>query len=189
MEPVMYHFEAVLRKAREGREFDLKDFYKTRYFGISSELVTVKVPEASSLVREVDDFSDIEAIIKLLRQGWIVVSKARSEVGVEYLAPFVLLSGELYIACVQCKFVYSGTNWNEISRKMTAATQGHKKNNVKHFPVVYTTGDQQRINTRTLQGGVCSIEKPWHTATPYTEAWSSSQSRVSLSERSTCAIK
>ena len=123
-------------------------------------MVKVKVPPVSSLVHEVDDFSDIEAIIGFLREGRIVVSKAHTEVGVECLAPFELTSnGELCIACVQCKFVYSGTNWNEFSKKMAAAVQGLKTNKVKHFPVVYTTVDQQKINKLTFNGGVYFIEK------------------------------
>lgn len=162
MEPVMYHYEAVLRKVHvmQGEEFDLQDFYKTRYFDISPVLVKVKVPRVSSLVHEVDDFSDIEAIIGFLCEGRIVVSKAHSEVGVEYLAPFELASnGELYVACVQCKFVYSSTNCSEISKKMDAAVRGLERKKVRHIPVVYTTVDQQKINKRTFQGGVYFIEK------------------------------
>jgi len=81
----------------------------------------------------VDDFKNIDAIIGPLDQGPIVVSKAHSEVGVEYLAPFDLASnGVLYIACVQCKFVHSGTNWNKISKTMKVATKGLKKKKVEH---------------------------------------------------------
>jgi len=41
----MYHYEAVLRKAMEGKVFNLKEFYKTRYCGIFPVEVTVKVPK------------------------------------------------------------------------------------------------------------------------------------------------
>jgi hypothetical protein len=160
MEPVMYHYEAVLRKAMEGEQFDLRLFYKTDHYCMAPVIVTAKVPNSTSLVCQIEDFEDIETVLGLLRDGFIVVSKANSEVGVEYLAPFELASnGELYVSCVQCKVVYCSTNWSEISKKMEAAVQEFKKKKVKHFPVVYTTLDQQSVVTKTCKDGAYFIER------------------------------
>ena len=165
MEPVMYHYEAVLRKAMEGQKFDLRLFYKSEHCGMSPVMGTAKVPNSTSLVYEMEDFDDIDKVLGVLRDGFIVVSKAHSEVGVEYLAPFEEVeTGRLFVACVQCKFVRSTTNWQGIKTKMKKAVEklAEKKvgkYKVEHFPVVYTTVDQQAVLKKTCKDGAYFIER------------------------------
>ena len=59
----------------------------------------------------------------------------------EYLAPFEdaseeASSGQLIVACVQCKFVKDTTKWEKIEKKMEKAVEKLEGQNVKYFPVV-----------------------------------------------------
>ena len=162
MEGVMYHWEAVLRKANEGKRFTLGAFYQSEHIGkkFKEMTVTVKVPPRASLVAYVDDFSDIDEVIRLLIQGFIVVSRKWKEVGVEYLVPYLDADdGSLIVAAVQCKFVTDSTNWAQIKKKMRTAVDGLKKKRVKYFPVVYTTADQKSMMEETYDDGIYFVEK------------------------------
>jgi hypothetical protein len=164
MEAIMYHYEAVLRKANEGTVFSLQAFYQTEHVGknFSDVRVTAPVPERVTLVEELDDFSDVDRVLHALDQGFIVVSKAHSELGIEYMAPFRdAETKELIVACVQCKFVNSKTEWADIRTKLETAMKPLKDRKRRCFPVVYTTADQRRFNSGTLDGvdGLYFIEK------------------------------
>ena len=125
MESLMYHYEAVLRKASEGKTFTLKLFYKSEHVSptlVASE-VKAKVPAQDTLVEYVKDFSDQARVLELLRTGFIVVSEFHNEYALEYLSPFRDASdGTLIVACVQCKFVQSTAKWSDIQTKMADAT-------------------------------------------------------------------
>ena len=158
MEPLMYHYEAVLRKASEGKTFTLKQFYKSEH--VSDQLVAsavkAKVPAQDTLVEYVKDFSDQARVLELLRTGFIVVSAFHSEYALEYLSPFRDASDDtLIVACVQVKFVQSLVNWSDIKTTMADATQWLKKaKKVKCFPVIYTTADQKSMKPETYAGGI-----------------------------------
>merc|ERR1712156_437166 len=153
----MYHYEAVLRKASEGKNFTLNDFFKSEHTSdnLWQSEVTVKVPNASQLVRSVKDFSKAEDVLRLLGTGFIVVSEFHNEYALEYLSPFLDASdGTLIVACVQCKFVQSTVNWSDIKTMMADATQWLKQKKIKCFPVIYTTADQHSIKPETYAGGI-----------------------------------
>ena len=157
MEPLIYHYEALLRKASEGKTFTLKQFYKSEH--VSDQLVAsavkAKVPPRDRLVEFVTDFSDYTRVLELLRTGFIVVSAFRNEYALEYLSPFRDASDDtLIVACVQCKFVQSTVSWSDIKTKMADATQWLKKEKVKCFPVIYTTADQKSMKPETYAGGI-----------------------------------
>ena len=158
MEPLMYHYEAVLRKASEGKTFTLNDFFKSAHTSdnLWQSEVTMKVPNASQLVRSVKDFSKAEDVLRLLKAGFIVVSEFHSEYALEYLSPFRNASGDhtLIVACVQCKFVQSTVNWSDIKTKMADATKWLKQKKIKCFPVIYTTADQNSIKPEMYAGGI-----------------------------------
>ena len=153
----MYHYEAVLRKASEGKTFTLKLFYKSEHVSptlVASE-VKAKVPAQDTLVEYVKDFSDQARVLELLRTGFIVVSEFHNEYALEYLSPFRDASdGTLIVACVQCKFVQSTAKWSDIRTKMADATKWLKKKNIKCVPVIYTTADQKSIKPETYAGGI-----------------------------------
>ena len=161
MEPLMYHYEALLRKATEGKTFTLKQFYKSKHVSptlVASE-VKAKVPSQDTLVEYVKDFSDQARVLELLRTGFIVVSEFHSEYALEYLSPFRDASDDhkLIVACVQCKFVQSPVNWSDIKTTMADATQWlklKKAKKVKCFPVIYTTADQKSMKPETYAGGI-----------------------------------
>ena len=160
----MVHFEAVLRIAvGQGTAFTLQSFYKTRFVaeGFRNRRVRLAVPEQVNIVADVDDFSDrnMPEVLRLLRLGFIVVSKAHSEVGVEYLAPFVdATTTKLIVACVQCKFVVKSTSWTDIADKMLTATKYLRTHRQELFPVVYTTVDQRAMAESTFSDGVYFTE-------------------------------
>ena len=162
MEPLMYHYKAVLRKASEGKTFTLKRFYKSEHVSptlVASE-VKAKVPAQDTLVEYVKAFSDQARVLELLRTGFIVVSVSEfhSEYALEYLSPFRDASDDhkLIVACVQCKFVQStARTWSDIKTKMAVATQWLKnEKKVKCFPVIYTTADQKSMKPETYAGGI-----------------------------------
>ena len=157
MESLMYHYEAVLRKALEGKNFTLNDFFKSARTSdnLWQSEVTMKVPNASQLVRSVKDFSKAEDVLRLLETGFIVVSEFHNEYALEYLSPF-RNSGDhtLIVACVQCKFVQSTVNWSDIKTKMADAIKWLKQKKIKCFPVIYTTADQNSIKPKTYAGGI-----------------------------------
>ena len=76
MEAVMYHYEAVLRKAIEGKVFSLRTFYKSNHIAhnLEEKEVRAKVPVNKELVCHVRDFKDGAGLVRLLNQGFIVVS-------------------------------------------------------------------------------------------------------------------
>ena len=159
MEPLMYHYKALLRKASEGKTFTLKQFYKSEH--VSPTLVALevkaKVPAQDTLVEYVKDFSDQARVLELLRTGFIVVSEFHNEYALEYLSPFRDASDDhtLPVACVQCKFVQStAKTWSDIKTKMAVATQWLKKEKVKCFPVIHTTADQKSMKPETYAGGI-----------------------------------
>lgn len=162
MEPVMCHFEAVVRKAMDGNKFDLTDFYKSEHImtGFQFSMVTATVPQANKLVRHVKDFSNVTQILGLLSFGYIVVSDHPAETGVEYLSPFVQANGGgLVVACIQCKSVQDQAKWGEIKKKMEAATKGLKGKGILFFPVVYTTANQKGMHKETYNDGIYFVEK------------------------------
>ena len=158
MEPLIYHYEAVLRKASEGKNFTLNDSFKSARTSdnLWQSEVTMKVPNASQLVRSVKDFSKAEDVLRLLETGFIVVSEFHNEYPLEYLSPFRNASGDhtLIVACVQCNFVQSTVNWSDIKTKMADATKWLKQKKIKCFPVIYTTADQNSIKPETYAGGI-----------------------------------
>jgi len=161
-EAIMYHYEAVLRLAVKGKVFTLRSFYQTSHVDPSwgAQEVTARVPKDTNLVVWVPDFSDMDNVLGFLNQGFLVVSRAHGEVGIEYLSPFVDVgSGKLIVAAVQCKFVNTKTDsWTNIKGKMLTAMAGLRKKNVQCFPVVYTTRDQCTINSATFADGVYFTE-------------------------------
>lgn len=158
MEPLMYHYEAMLRKASEGKTFTLKQFYKSEHVSpkLAALEVKAKVPAQDRLVEFVKDFSEKARVLELLRTGFIVVSDFHNEYALEYLSPFRDASDDhtLIVACVQCKFVQSTVKWSDIQTKMAVATKWLKQEKVKCFPVIYTTADQNSINPETYAGGI-----------------------------------
>ena len=158
MEALMYHYEAVLRKALEGKNFTLNDFYKSAHTSdnLWQSEVTARVPNASQLVRSVKDFSKAKDVLRLLETGFIVVSDFHNEYALEYLSPFCDASDDhtLIVACVQCKFVQSTVKWSDIQTKMAVATKWLKQKKVKCFPVIYTTADQNSIKPETYAAGI-----------------------------------
>ena len=154
----MYHYEAVLRKASEGKTFTLKQFYKSEHSSQSftDKRVTAPVPERDNLVELVTDFSDRTRVLEFLQTGFMVVSEFHNEYALEYMSPFLDASdGTLIVACVQCKFVQSTAKWSDIQTKMADATKWlKKKKNIKCVPVIYTTADQKSIKPETYAGGI-----------------------------------
>ena len=162
MEPLMYHYEAVLRKASEGKTFTLKQFYKSKH--VSDQLVAsavkAKVPPQDTLVEFVKDFSDHTRVLGLLQTGFIVVSEFHSEYALEYLSPFRDASDDtLTVACVQCKFVQSTVSWSGIKTKMADATKWLKQKKIKCLPVIYTTADQNSMKQETYAGASISMRR------------------------------
>ncbi|CAJ1393464.1 unnamed protein product [Effrenium voratum] len=138
MEPLMYHYEALLRKASEGKTFT--QFYKSEH--VSPKLVGLevkaKVPAQERLVEFVKDFSEQARVLELLQTGFIVVSEFHNEHALEYLSPFQDASADsvLIVACVQCKFVQSTVKWSDIQTKMADATKWLKQKKIKCVPVI-----------------------------------------------------
>ena len=159
MEAVMCHYEAVLRKAAQGRRWFLKDFYKSKHIGAHFKdlRVTARVPDGKELVRTVKDFSDGIELHELLDEGFIVVSSDPNEVGVEYLSPYTTGDGDLVVAAVQCKFVSDEADWAEMDKNMETARQDLERMGINSFPVVYTTADKAWVQQRTYAKGVCFI--------------------------------
>ena len=85
MESLMYLYEAVLRKASEGKTCTLKQFYKSEHVSdklVDSE-VKAKVPVRDTLVEFVKNFSDSTRVLVLLQSGFIVVSAFHNEYAFE----------------------------------------------------------------------------------------------------------
>ena len=161
MEGLLYHYEAVLRKAVEGKTFTLKQFYQSKHCGERFENLRVKapVPEQTDLVERLPDFQDKKRVLGKLKQGFIVVSDFQSEVGVEYLAPFrTAEDNRLIVACVQCKFVKTSRGWTKIKTRMSTATKWLQEGEVLHFPVIYTTADLSSIAPQTYEDGIYFTE-------------------------------
>lgn len=165
MERIMYHYEAVLRAAvGAGPVFPLQQYYKSSWIDdkLSQRHLKFDLPtNAVQLHKEVQDFSSssMPNVLRHLELGYIVVSKAQGEEGVEYFAPFRdAATNALVVACVQCKFVQKSANWAEIADKMMTATTYLKQNQHECFPVVYTTVDQQALAESTFAGGVYFTE-------------------------------
>ena len=162
MEGLLYHYEAVLRKAVDGQTFTLKQFYQSKHCGerFGNWEVKAPVPKQTELVESVPDFQNQELVLGKLNSGFIVVSDFQNEVGVEYLAPFrTAEDGKLIVACVQCKFVKTSTNWTSIQTQMSTATDWLKKEKIQHFPVIYTTADLSSIQPQTYEGGIYFTEE------------------------------
>ncbi|CAE7485498.1 unnamed protein product [Symbiodinium microadriaticum] len=157
MEPLMYHYEAVLRKAAEGKTFTLKQFYKSEHVSdqLMASSVKAKVLPQDTLVEFVKDFSDHTRVLGLLQTGFIVVSEFHSEYALEYVSPFRDASDDtLTVACVQCKFVRSTVSWSGIKTKMADATKWLKQKKIKCLPVIYTAADQNSVKQETYAGGI-----------------------------------
>ena len=105
MEPLMYHFEAVLRIASKGAPFAFGKFYKSRHIGKKFKAMNVSAILSldDDQVKFVDNFESIDEVIRLLGLGYIVVSLKHGEEGVEYLVN--LATSQLVVAAVQCRFV------------------------------------------------------------------------------------
>jgi len=65
----------------------------------------------------------------------------------------------LIVACVQCKFVKTSTNWTSIQEQMSTATDWLKKQKIHHFPVIYTTADLSSIQPQTYEDGIYFTEE------------------------------
>ena len=164
MEGLMYHYEAVLRIALDGKPICLKEFYKTDFIGDQFKYMSLvaALPEGtSSLVEFVKDFSDMKHVTGLLKKGITVVSTKQVEVGVEYLTPWRqdTADGELVVAFVQCKFVQRKADWKTIKDRMGTAVERFKDEQIQVVPVVYATPDQYTIDSKTYQDGVYFTEK------------------------------
>jgi hypothetical protein len=103
----------------------------------------------------VDNFDDTKLLVKLLNQGYIVVSEKNTEKGVEYFVPFSS-DKKLIVAAIQCKFTKVNVNWADIKKKMNEAIDNLE---VKVFPVFYTTVDQYSIQKGTYSDGVYFTEE------------------------------
>jgi hypothetical protein len=166
MEAVMYHYEAVLRCAARGQTFTLGSFYRTRHMSdpLRATRVRAHMPFAQRstdrLVFFVDDFGDIAQVVEYLKKGYIVVSKAQQEAGIEYLSPYINQdTGKLIVAATQCKFVnWRTSSWTEIRDRIVMATKLLDNVGVQCFPVVYTTVDQGSMWEATYADGVYFIE-------------------------------
>jgi hypothetical protein len=156
MEDVIVHYEAVRRICRAGRAGGetIGSFFKTGFIGEKWKKIsiTIKVPTADDdgIIAQVANFTDVGAVVKLLQEGFIVVSKNRTEKGLEYAAPFFdLRTNELIVECAQCKLVAGGVKWGEAALKFdndfTAALTTKK---IEWFPVMYTN---HHTETGTLQ--------------------------------------
>jgi len=157
MESVMCHYEAVLKIAQENKLFPLGSYYPTEYIMPSLHPLDVSacLPNSYSLIYEVDNFNDTKMLVEQLHNGYIVVSRNPTEIGVEYFVPFSY-DKRLIIAAVQCKFVQDKVNWAEIKRLMNAAISNI---DVEVFPVLYTTVDQYSVQKRTYSDGVYFTEE------------------------------
>ena len=153
MEGLLYHYEAVLRKAVEGKTFTLKQFYRSKHCGERFENLRVKnpVPEQTDLVERLPDFQDKKRVLGKLKQGFIVVSDLQNGTAED---------NKLIVACVQCKFVEKSENssWSEIQTKMSTATDWLKNRKIQHFPVIYTTADQSYMQRQSYEDGIYFIE-------------------------------
>ena len=163
MEGLLYHYEAVLRKAVEGQTFTLSQFYRSKHCGEKFRDLWVKapVPPATGLVKQVQNLQNQELVLDNLNSGFIVVSDCQNEVGVEYLAPFrTAEDNKLIVACVQCKFVEKSpeSSWRKIQTKMSTATDWLKNRKIQHFPVIYTTADQSYMQRQSYEDGIYFIE-------------------------------
>jgi hypothetical protein len=166
MEAVMYHYEAVLRIAQDGKPFFLVDFFHSEHVDSKFKInVTAPLPSIGfrSCVSFVDNFEGTGTILEHLKSGLVVVSEKHSEIGTEYLVPFHnILHKTLMVAFIQCKFVKTKTNWSDILDKSKKSLQYFEKSkefeNVEMFRVVYTTVDQDTIMDTTFSGGVYFTE-------------------------------
>ena len=153
MEGLLYHYEAVLRKAVEGKTFTLKQFYRSKHCGERFENLRVKnpVPEQTDLVERLPDFQDKKRVLGKLKQGFIVVSDLQNGTAED---------NKLIVACVQCKFVEKSENssWSEIQTKMSTATDWLKNRKIQRFPVIYTTADQSYMQRQSYEDGIYFIE-------------------------------
>ncbi|CAE7570495.1 unnamed protein product [Symbiodinium microadriaticum] len=159
MEGLMFHYEAVLRIALEGKPIALNKFYTTDYIGMKFKTMPVLVAAPPTggrkMVEFVKDFVEIDAVIKLLEEGVTVVSQKQSEEGVEYLTPWQLndAEGKLVVACVQCKFVNDKVPWSNVKKHMHSAVGALKTKKIEFFPVIYATPDQGAIQESTYNDG------------------------------------
>ena len=160
MEGLMFHYEAVLRIALDGKPIALNKFYTTHYIGTKFKrmrgLVAALPTDGGNIIEFVQDFVEIDAVIKLLEEGVTVVSQKQSEEGVEYLTPWRLnnAEGELVVACVQCKFVKDKVPWSKVKEHMHSAVKPLRTKEIDFFPVIYATPNQGAIQESTYNDGV-----------------------------------
>ncbi|CAE7243477.1 unnamed protein product [Symbiodinium sp. CCMP2592] len=160
MEGLMFHYEAVLRIALDGKPIALNKFYTTHYIGTKFKrmrgLVAALPTDGGNIIEFVQDFIEIDAVIKLLEEGVTIVSQKQSEEGVEYLTPWRLndAEGKLVVACVQCKFVKDKVPWSNVKKHMHSAVEPLKQKKIEVFPVIYATPDQGTIQENTYKDGV-----------------------------------
>ena len=167
MEGLMFHYEAVLRIALEGKAIALRKFYATDFIRDKFKdmsLVAALPTDGSDLVEFVKDFKvNIKRVISLLEQGITVVSEKQAEIGIEYVTPWRLKTaeGKLVVAFVQCKFVQSKADWKTIKDRMNTAIKPLKEKmpKIEVIPVVYATPDQYIIESKTYQDGVYFTEQ------------------------------
>ena len=146
MEYVIVHYEAVRRICRAGRTSreSIGSFFGTKWIGDAwkARPITIRIPPASStgIIQYVADFSDADAVLKMLHEGFIVVSEKRTEHGIEYVAPFFEpATGALLVECAQCKFVAGTVDWAQSRKKFDSEfTESLVKKKVEWFPVMYT---------------------------------------------------
>ena len=164
MEPLMYHFEAAKRIAHGSNVLPLGNYYcqvKSMDSALKMRLVRCKTPRAGEHIYRAPSFGleDMPAVVKQLRKGYIAVSKNPREMGMEYLVPFVdAKTGKLLVACVQCTFVKKRARWWKINRQLHKATAYFRTKGIGHFPVVYTTADQEKVTARVYNNGVYFVE-------------------------------
>jgi len=160
-EAILYNYEAVLRAACT-ESFTLGKFYGTKHIDnqLSSMVVTVKAPNATSLVVPVKTFeNNFAQTLEFLTAGFIVVSENTTEPGIEYLSPYFDAKGNLVIAAVQCRCIVGSTlGWGTIKAGIRAAMRQFDIEAIKWFPVVYTTSSQRTIRRETYAGSVFFTE-------------------------------
>lgn len=162
MEGLLFHFEAVLRLATEGREFTLGGFYKTEHIcaKLRDTIVTAPLPPDGTVIREVPDFTDMDFIIAHLTDGYIMVSQFDSEPGVEYLSGYLTHTGKLLVGATQCRFVQSKTEtWTKLNTKINVAMKGFELRNIPCFHVLYVTADKSGVKSETCKNAVVYTEQ------------------------------
>ena len=157
MEEVLIHCEAVRRICRAGRPGGetIESFFGTQWIGDAWKArpisITIPPPGNTGIIQCVGDFSDVNAVLKLLQEGFTVMSKKRTEHGVEWAAPFFdPATRALLVECAQCKLVTDSVGWAEARGKLdNEFTRALRRKSVEWFPVMYTN---HHTKTGTLAG-------------------------------------